>query len=56
MATVGITPDQDAVTADIFIAAPPERVFQAARQYDVATRPGDGRFRAAAHDDLSLKQ
>lgn len=29
MATVGITPDQDAVTAEIFIAAPPERVFQA---------------------------
>jgi len=29
MATVAITPDQDAVEAEIFIAAPPERVFQA---------------------------
>ena len=29
MATATITPDQDAVIAEIFIAAPPERVFQA---------------------------
>jgi uncharacterized protein YndB with AHSA1/START domain len=29
MATVTVTPDQDAVLAEIFIAAPPERVFQA---------------------------
>ncbi len=29
MATATITPDQDAVVAEIFIAAPPERVFQA---------------------------
>ena len=29
MATVAITPDQDTVEAEIFIAAPPERVFQA---------------------------
>ena len=29
MATATITPDQDAVLAEIFIAAPPERVFQA---------------------------
>lgn len=29
MATVAITPDQDAVEAEIFIAAPPARVFQA---------------------------
>jgi uncharacterized protein YndB with AHSA1/START domain len=29
MATTAITPDQDVVTAEIFIAAPPERVFQA---------------------------
>jgi len=29
MATASITPDQDAVVAEIFIAAPPERVFQA---------------------------
>ncbi len=29
MATVAITPDQDTVEAQIFIAAPPERVFQA---------------------------
>jgi len=29
MATIEITPDQDAVVAEIFIAAPPERVFQA---------------------------
>ena len=29
MATAAITPDQDVVTAEIFIAAPPERVFQA---------------------------
>ena len=29
MATTAITPDQDVVLAEIFIAAPPERVFQA---------------------------
>ena len=29
MATATITPDQNAVIADIFIAAPPARVFQA---------------------------
>jgi uncharacterized protein YndB with AHSA1/START domain len=29
MATASITPDQDAVVAEIFIAAPPARVFQA---------------------------
>jgi uncharacterized protein YndB with AHSA1/START domain len=29
MATVAITPDQNAVVAEIFIAAPPARVFQA---------------------------
>jgi uncharacterized protein YndB with AHSA1/START domain len=29
MATVTVTPQQDAVTGEIFIAAPPERVFQA---------------------------
>ncbi len=29
MATTAITPDQDVVTAEIFIAAPPERVFEA---------------------------
>lgn len=29
MATVSITPDQDAVVSEIHIAAPPERVFQA---------------------------
>jgi uncharacterized protein YndB with AHSA1/START domain len=29
MATAIVTPDQDAVVAEIFIAAPPERVFQA---------------------------
>ena len=29
MATTAISPDQDVVTAEIFIAAPPERVFQA---------------------------
>jgi uncharacterized protein YndB with AHSA1/START domain len=29
MATVSITPDQDVVLAEIHIAAPPERVFQA---------------------------
>lgn len=29
MATVAITPDQDAVVAEIFVAAPPERVFEA---------------------------
>jgi hypothetical protein len=29
MATVAITPDQDVVTCEIFIAAPPARVFQA---------------------------
>jgi len=29
MATSAITPDQNAVVAEIFIAAPPERVFQA---------------------------
>jgi uncharacterized protein YndB with AHSA1/START domain len=29
MATVAVTPEQDAVTAEIFIAAPPSRVFEA---------------------------
>ena len=29
MATVAITPDHDTVEAEIFVAAPPERVFQA---------------------------
>jgi len=29
MANVAITPDQDVVTAEIFIAAPPARVLQA---------------------------
>jgi uncharacterized protein YndB with AHSA1/START domain len=29
MVTAAITPDQDVITAEIFIAAPPERVFQA---------------------------
>ena len=29
MATTQITPDNDVVTAEIFIAAPPDRVFQA---------------------------
>jgi len=29
MATATLTPDQDAVIAEVFIAAPPERVFQA---------------------------
>jgi uncharacterized protein YndB with AHSA1/START domain len=29
MATVAITPDQDAIVGEIFIAAPPARVFQA---------------------------
>jgi uncharacterized protein YndB with AHSA1/START domain len=29
MATVAITPDQDMIEAEIFVAAPPERVFQA---------------------------
>ena len=29
MATAAVTPDQDAVEAEIFVAAPPERVFQA---------------------------
>ncbi len=29
MATAQITPDQDAITAEVFIAAPPARVFEA---------------------------
>lgn len=29
MATATITPDQDTIVAEIFIAAPPERVFEA---------------------------
>jgi uncharacterized protein YndB with AHSA1/START domain len=29
MATATVTPDQDAVIAEIFVAAPPERVYQA---------------------------
>ena len=29
MATASVTPDNDAVLAEVFIAAPPERVFQA---------------------------
>jgi len=35
MATATITPDQNAVTAEIFIAAPPARVFQAIRHVNV---------------------
>lgn len=29
MASMQITPDQDAIDSEIYIAAPPERVFQA---------------------------
>jgi uncharacterized protein YndB with AHSA1/START domain len=29
MATVAVTPDQDTIEAEIFVAAPPERVFEA---------------------------
>jgi uncharacterized protein YndB with AHSA1/START domain len=29
MATVAVTPDQDVIVAEIFIAAPPQRVFEA---------------------------
>ena len=29
MATIAVTPDQDTIEAEIFVAAPPERVFQA---------------------------
>jgi len=29
MATASLTPDQDAIEAEIFIAAPPARVFEA---------------------------
>src|SRR5437879_12989671 len=29
MANIAVTPDQDTIEAEIFIAAPPERVFQA---------------------------
>lgn len=29
MATVAVTPDQDVITGEIFVAAPPARVFQA---------------------------
>ena len=29
MATAAVTPDQDAILAEIFVAAPPERVFEA---------------------------
>jgi len=29
MATMSITPDQDAIVSEIYIAAPPERVFEA---------------------------
>ena len=29
MATIAITPDHDTIEAEIFVAAPPERVFQA---------------------------
>jgi uncharacterized protein YndB with AHSA1/START domain len=38
MATVAVTPDQDAVVAEIFIAAPPERVFQAITDPDQMPR------------------
>jgi uncharacterized protein YndB with AHSA1/START domain len=38
MATVAITPDQDVVTAEIFVAAPPERVFQAITDPNQASR------------------
>jgi uncharacterized protein YndB with AHSA1/START domain len=29
MATIFVTPDQDAICSEIHIAAPPERIFQA---------------------------
>jgi len=38
MATVAITPDQDIVTGEIFIAAPPARVFQAITDPNQMTR------------------
>ena len=38
MATATITPDQDAILAQIFIAAPPERVFQAITSLDEMPR------------------
>jgi uncharacterized protein YndB with AHSA1/START domain len=38
MATVAVTPEQDAVIAEIFIAAPPERVFQAITDASQAPR------------------
>jgi uncharacterized protein YndB with AHSA1/START domain len=38
MATMAVTPDRDAVQTEIFIAAPPERVFQAITDPDQATQ------------------
>ena len=38
MATATITPNQDAVHAEIFIAAPPERVFAALTEPDQVAR------------------
>jgi uncharacterized protein YndB with AHSA1/START domain len=50
MATATITPDQNAVIAEVFIAAPPARVFQAIGLYHVTkstmdVRPG-GKWRS----------
>ena len=38
MATIAVTPDQDTITAEIFIAASPERVFQALTDPDQMPR------------------
>jgi len=38
MATATISPDQDFINAEIFIAAPPERVYQALTDPEQAPR------------------
>ena len=40
MATTHITPDQDAVVTEVFIVAPPERVFQAIVEREQALQWG----------------
>jgi len=50
MATVAITPDQDIVTGEIFIAAPPARVFQA------ITDPNQMPRWWGAHDAYRIKE
>ena len=56
MATATITPDQNAVIAEVFIAAPPARVFQAIRRSQptpAVVGPGGYVSRDEVHDGPS---